>query len=311
MSEWIAPWDFSKMVVEPWTVDLALTLPIVLMGFFVTAACGLVGNYLLLRRMALVGDAISHSLLFGLVVTFLIVQQISTLPMFLGAVVTGVLTVVLIEWIHSQSRVKPDAAICIVFTVLFALGVVILSVIETKGTIHLDPDCILYGEIALIPLESAFYVGEWNLGPFPVVRMGLVFIAVVIAIGVFYKELLVTSFDASLAQSLGIKRGVWHYGLMVALSIVIVSAFEAVGAILAIAMLIVPPMFAAQLSDRLQMRLLLTVLNAFLSSVIGYHFSVWLQCSVAGAMVVISAVLFLFAWGMVFFRAKKPVLEME
>jgi manganese/zinc/iron transport system permease protein len=113
---------------------------------------------------------------------------------------------------------------------------------------------------------------------------------------VFYKELLVTSFDPGLARSLGMSTGVWHYGLMGALSIVVVSVFEAVGAILAVAMLVVPAMFAAQLSDRLPVRFGLVFVHAALSSLLGYQMSVWLDCSPAGAMVVAGALLFVAAW---------------
>jgi len=126
--------------------------------------------------------------------------------------------------------------------------------------------------------------------------MAAVLGAVALAIIVFYKELLVTAFDAGLAKSLGMRVGVWHYGLMGGLAIVVVSAFESVGAILAVAMLIVPPMFAGQLSDRLSVRLGLTVLHAALSALAGFHLSVWLNCSTAGAMVVAAALLFVAVW---------------
>lgn len=251
--------DWQRVIIQPWTEALPITIWIVLMGFFVTAACGLVGNYLLLRRMALIGDAVSHSILPGLVVAFIIFKHNSTWVMFLGAFAAGLLTVVLIDFIHKQSRIKPDAAICIAFTTLFALGVMLMSSLETKGTIHIDAECVLYGEIAFVPLEPPLVWNGWELGPPSALRMGVVLAIIVLATVTFYKELLVTSFDAGLSKSLGIKTGIWHYGLMGALAIVVVSAFESVGAILAVAMLIVPPMFAGQLSDRLPVRLGLTV----------------------------------------------------
>lgn len=273
-----------------------MTIWVVLMGFFVTAACGLVGNYLLLRRMALVGDAISHSILPGLVVAFLIFRHSSLWIMFGGALAAGFVTVLLIEFIHKQSRVKPDAAICISFTTLFAIGVVLMSMLETQGSFHIDAECVLYGEIAFVPLEPPLVWNGWELGPPSVVRMGGVFLVIALVVIVFYKELLVTSFDPGLAKSLGMKTGIWHYGLMGALAIVVVSAFESVGAILAVAMLIVPPMFAGQLSDSLPVRMALTVLHAFLSSLLGLHLSVWLNCSGAGAMVVAASGLFVLVW---------------
>ena len=268
------------------------------MGFLVTASCGLVGSYLLLRRLALVGDAISHSILPGLVVAFLLFQTSATWAMFLGALGAGLLTVFLIELIHRQSRIKTDAAICITFTVLFALGVALLSMLEGKGNFHLDAECVLYGEIAFVALEPPVEWGAWILGPPSVLRMAVVFVLLVLVVLIFYKELLITSFDPGLAQSMGINPALWHYGLMTALAIVIMAAFEAVGAILAVAMLIVPPMFAAQLSFSQPARLGLIVLHAALSSLVGFHLAVWLECSVAGGMVVAGAAWFVVAWGM-------------
>jgi manganese/zinc/iron transport system permease protein len=218
-------------------------------------------------------------------------------------------TVALIEFIHKQSRVKPDAAICIAFTVLFAIGVVMMSALESRGSFHIDADCVLYGEIAFVSLEPPVVWNGWELGPPSVLRMAGLFVAAVAAILVFYKELLVTSFDPGLAKSLGMRAGVWHYGLMAALALVVVGAFESVGAILAVAMLIVPPMFAAQLAGRLPGRLLLTVAHAALSTLLGLHLSVWLNCSAAGAMVVAGSLLFVAAWIGTAVRAKLVRIE--
>ncbi len=296
MHHLIPRFDWQRVFIQPWTDEFSITVWIVLMGFFVTAACGLVGNYLVLRRMALVGDAISHSILPGLIVAFLLFKHVSVWVSFAGALAAAALTVGLIEFIHKQSRIKPDSAICITFTTLFALGVVLMSMLETKGSIHIDAECVLYGEIAFVALEPPVVWNGWELGPPSVFRMAAVLIAVALAIFAFYKELLVTSFDAGLAKSLGMRVGVWHYGLMGALAIVVVSAFESVGAILAVAMLIVPPMFAGQLSDRLSHRLGLTLLHAALSALFGLHLSVWLNCSAAGAMVVAASLLFVAVW---------------
>ncbi len=287
---------WQRIVVQPWTEDFFVSFWIVAMGFFVTAACGVVGTYLLLRRMTLIGDAISHSILFGLVVAFLVVRSGGTAVMFCAALATGLLTVGIVEFIHRQSRIKPDAALCITFTTLFAAGVALLSLAERVGAVHLDAECVLYGEIAFVPLDPPVEIAGLSLGPAPLVRIAAVLLGLLVLAAAFYKEMLVTSFDPALARSLGMRSGVWHYGLMAVLSIVIVSVFEAVGAILTVAMLVVPPMFAAQLSDRLPVRFALVFLHAALSSLLGYQMSVWLNCSPAGAMVVAGALLFLVSW---------------
>lgn len=295
-AELIPAFDWQKLVIDPWGQDTAFTGWIVVMGFLVTASCGLVGNYLLLRRLALVGDAISHSILAGLVVAFWIFGHGGTWVMALGALGAGLVTVGMIEFIHRQSRIKLDAAICLVFTVLFAFGVAMLSQLEGSGGIHLDAECVLYGELAFVPLEPTWVLAGVEIGPPSVVRMAGIFLFLMIGLMAFYKELLITSFDPALARSLGMRASWWHYGLMGVLTLVIVGVFEAVGAILAVAMLIVPPMVAAQISDRLPVRLGLIVVQAAIVSVLGYHLSLWWNCSPAGAMVVVGAGLFLLVW---------------
>ena len=296
MEAQIPEFDWQRVVIDPWAVDFSSSIWIVLMGFFVAAACGLVGNFLLLRRMALIGDAISHSILPGLVLAFVVFKSLSIWVSFAGALTAGIATVAVIEFIHEHSRVKADAAICIAFTTFFALGVAMMSMLEAKGSIHLDAECVLYGEIAFVPLEMPMeWLGvEW--GPPSVVRMGLMLLLVVLLIVAFFKELMITSFDPGLADSLGMRPRLWHYGLMGMLALVIVCAFEAVGAIIAVAMLIVPPMFAGQISDRLSLRLVLTVAHAAVSAVLGFHLSMWLQCTTAGAMVVAGSALFVAVW---------------
>jgi len=296
MNTFLPAFDVQKVLVAPWTTDFGTYGWIALMGFFVAAACGLVGNYLILRRMALVGDAISHSVLPGLVVAFLLARSRNPAVMFLGALVAGVLTTTLIELIHKKSRVKQDAAIGITFSSLFALGVILVSQYASK--IDLDQECVLYGEIGNIPLDLPYVqLGSLVLGPAALVRMGIVTIIVGLLILMFYKELLVSSFDPALAFSLGINATVVHYSLMSMLSVVVVSAFESVGAILVIAMLILPGATASLLSHRLPTVLMLSLLHAAVSSVSGIHLALWLECSIAGAMVVMGGVLFGMAWG--------------
>ena len=305
-------------MVEPWTENLTTTFWIVLMGFLVTAACGMIGNYLILRRMALVGDAISHSVLPGLAIAFLLMHSLKTVPMFIGALVAGILTTVLIELIHKKSRVKQDSAIGITFSTLFAIGVILISFGQMEA-VHLDAECVLYGEIALVPLDlvqtqlgpGALSVVEkipglnsemflngnlLTIPPPSVIRMAVVTGITLLLILVFYKELLVTSFDSGLSSSLGINSTVVHYTLMGMLSVIIVSAFEAVGAILVIAMLILPGATASLLVHRLPPMFGITVIHAALSAGGGIHLATWLNCSPAGAMVVAGSVLFALAW---------------
>ncbi|WP_224772584.1 metal ABC transporter permease [Pelagicoccus enzymogenes] len=295
-SQLIPEFSFEQVFVEPWTDFLDPFIWIFLMGFFVTAACGFLGTFIVWRRMALVGDAISHSVLPGLVIAFLVSQSRDTLPMFLGAVGAGVLTTGLIEVIHQKSRIKTDAALGIVFTTLFAIGVVLVSIYGEN--VDLDTDCVLYGEIehvTLEPLSSVFGLFE---APGSVLRMGVVSLLVVGLVILFYRPLVVSSFDPGLARSMGMNPAVVHHALMSLLAIVVVSSFEAVGAVLVIAMLIFPGTTASLLSDRLPVILGITLVIALLGSLLGMHFALWLDISTAGAISTVIFGMFLLAWAL-------------
>ena len=301
MPDLIPPFDFHQVFIAPWAGAFSVEQPgppavlwIAAMGFLVSSACGLVGAYLILRRMALVGDAISHSVLPGIAIAFLLSGSRGSGAMFLGALAAGMVTTLIIEVIHRKSRIKHDSAIGIAFTTLFAIGVILISVFA--GQVDLDQECVLYGEIAWIPLENMVAWRGISLGPEPVVRMAVVLFLTVALILLFYKELLVSSFDAGLASSLGINATVVHYGLMCWLSVVVVSAFESVGAILVVAMLILPGATASLLSNRLGIVLILTIVHSAISSLLGIHLAYWLNCSMAAAMVVMGTVLFVLAW---------------
>ncbi|MCL4108454.1 UNVERIFIED_CONTAM: hypothetical protein GTU68_046147 [Idotea baltica] len=235
--------------------------------------CGLLGTFIVVRQFALVGDTLAHAVLPGIALGYLSGPWI-----IIGAGLAGFLTTVLIEWIQKHSRIKSDAAIGIVFTSLFALGVVMVS--QMKGSVHLDADCILFGNIAEVNMIQAAVV------------LGLtIFLSLI-----FYKELLVSSFDPILARSIGIRAGLVHYGKMAWLSVIVVTAFEAVGSVIVIAMLIIPGATALLLSDRLRVALLLSLVHALLSSVIGYHLALWLNSNIPAAMVVAGLLLFGLAW---------------
>ena len=290
----IQPFNFDKIILQPWLQHGSTYVWIFLMGFLVTTACGLVGNFLLLRRMSLVGDAISHSVLPGLAIAFLFSGSRQSLPMFIGALIAALVTTMIIEVIHSKTHIKKDAAISIAFTSLFAVGVILISLFASR--IDLDQDCVLYGEIAFVGLDEPLQMAGLDIGPLPVVRMAIIALLTALLIFLFYKELLVNSFDANLGAALGIPPKAVHYGLMSWLAIVIVSAFESVGAILVVAMLIIPGATASMLAKRLPIILLITVVHALLSSLLGMHLAIWLDASFAACMVVMATLLFILAW---------------
>lgn len=262
---------------------------ILAMGMCVSLSCAPLGCFLVLRRMSLLGDAVSHAVLPGIALAFILSGSRSSLIMTAGAALAGFLATAMIEWVHRNSPIKQDAAMGIVFTALFALGVVLITVYADK--VDLDQECVLYGEITFVALQQRIF-GV----PEPVFRMFLVMVGVIGLIASFYKELVVTSFDAGLAQSLGISPARVHYILMGTLAVTIVSAFEAVGAILVVAMLILPGATAYLLTDRLPVMLWLSGLMAALSTCLGVAVAVGLDCSTAGSMVVAGALLFVTAF---------------
>lgn len=267
----------------------------VLMGFFVAASCALVGNYLVLRRISLVGDAISHSVLPGIAVAFLISNSRDSIWMFLGALVAGMATTVFIQIIHSKTRVKEDAAIGITFSTLFAIGVILISVYS--GHIDLDLDCVLYGKLELVATGTTYAkIFGMEIAPRPVLVMGLVMLGCALLVVLFYKELLVSSFDEGLSASLGVNPQFVYYAMMCVLSIVVVSAFEAVGAILVIAMLILPAATAYLVTDRLQWMIVWSLLHAALSALFGVQLAFAIEVPGAPAMVVAGMAIFVLVW---------------
>ena len=294
MKDIIPAFDWYSVMVMPWTESFDSYGWIMLMGFLVGLTCSLVGVFLVLRQISLVGDAISHSLLPGIALAFLISGARDSQTMLLGAIGAGVLTTVLTELIYKKSRLKLDAALGTVFTTFFAIGVIIISIFA--DSVDLDAECVLYGEIAFIALTEYFEFMGILIAPMPVVRLGVVCLVIIGLITVFYKELMITSFDVGLAKSLGINVNVFHYGLMIALSVVIVYSFESVGAILVIALLIFPAATAQLLTDRMSVIFGLCPVFSGLYSVLGLHLAIGLDCSIAGAMSVIAGLIFGLVW---------------
>ena len=290
----IPPFDFYEHVLARWSAgevhDTAVTIA---MGLLVAVACGWIGCYLILQGMALVGDAISHTVLLGIVVAFLFTGQVGGVAMLVGAVITGLITTVLIESLHATSRIKEDAAIGIVFTSLFALGVVLLNTFA--GGAHIDTQHILYGNLELVASQRVVSMGGIDV-PTAVCQMAFVAAIVLAMIVAFYKELLVVSFDPQLAASLGLWPRLVRYVMMAVLSLTVVAAFNSVGAILVVAMLIAPAATAYLLTRRLPMMLLLSAVGGAISSLVGYHVAYWLSVSAAGAIVSVACGLFALAF---------------
>jgi manganese/zinc/iron transport system permease protein len=198
-----------------------------------------------------------------------------------------VLSTLLIEWLQKKARLQADAAIGLAFTFLFALGVILIS--AYAGQVDLDQECVLYGEIAYVPLDTWSW-GGLSLGPRPVWILGLLLVAISLFIYIAYKPLVLTSFDPDYALALGVSSALWHYLLMGFVSLTTVLSFESVGAILVVAFLVGPASAAYLLVRRLPQMLGLALLLGLAAAASGYYLALALNGSIAGAMAVMIGV---------------------
>lgn len=254
---------------------LLIDLPALMVATLTCVSCGLLGNFLLLRRQALMGDALSHVVLPGIVVAYLVTGTIASTAMLLGAFGAAVLAVMLIEAVRRFGHVEPGAAMGVVFTAMFAGGVVLLEQ-STGGAVHLDVQHALYGNLeATLWLGPSTWVdlldpGMWAVLPAEAWLLIGVTAVTVAVIVLFYKELKISSFDPGLANSLGFPTRWIGLGLMVLVGAAAVAAFQAVGSILVIATFICPPATARMLTDRLSRQILLSAVFAVSAAVLGY-----------------------------------------
>lgn len=265
---------------------------ILLTGALVAICCGILGVFLVLRKMAMIGDAISHSVMPGIVIAFLLSGSRDSLLMMLAALLFGLLTTFLIQ-MFQQSGIQSDASIGVVFTALFAIGVVLVSLYARQ--VHLDQDAILYGEIAYVHW-NLLELGGINLGPKAVWLLGVTLFIIAAVIGLFYKQFKLCAFDPALAAAIGIPVALFHYLLMGLVSMATVSSFESVGAILVVGLLIIPASTAYLLTDRLGLMIALSVAVGIASTFIGYGAAVMLDASIAGCMVCAASLLFVIAF---------------
>ncbi len=255
----------------------------------VAAACALPGVFLVLRRMALISDAISHALLPGIVLAFFLVEDLTSPLLVVGAASTGLVTVLLVELLKRTELVREDAAIGLVFPVLFSIGVILIT--RFAGDVHLDVDAVLLGELAFAPFDR-FVVAGYDVGPSALWLMSGILALNVTFIVLLYKELKLATFDAALATALGLSPALVHYGLMSLVSVTAVGAFNAVGSILVVALMIAPPATAYLLTDRLATMLGLAVATGVAAALGGYWLAHALDASIAGSMATSAGALF-------------------
>ena len=261
------------------------------------ASCAILGCYLVLRRMSLLGDALSHAVLPGIVVGFLISGSTTSAWIFAAAVGVGLLTSFLIHLLSDQGGVAEDASTGVVFTSLFALGVVMLVRVGEHsaadggtGGVDLDTDCVLYGLLDAVSLDTISLAG-YDV-PRALVSLSAVLALTVAFVTLLWKELKIVSFDPQLATALGLRGGVVHYLLMAMVALAIVAAFEAVGSVLVIAMLVLPAVTGHLLSDRLLGMMAWSLASALVSAVFAYVGDVLYGTGMAPMMALVAGALF-------------------
>lgn len=272
---------------------------IVVVGALCAVACTLPGCFLVLRKMSMMGDAISHAVLPGIAIGFLMTGARSSIPMFLGAAITGVLTAVFTQWVSKFGRVDRGAAMGIVFTTLFAVGLILI--VQAADHVDLDPSCVLYGAMELTPLDTIEVLGV--MIPRAAISLGIVLLLNLSLITLLFKELKLSSFDEGLSNTLGFSSNLLQYLLMSMVAVTTVAAFEAVGSIIVIAMLIVPPATALLLTRRLIPMIVIAASVGILSAILGHLSAVTVpklfgyeSTSTSGSMATATGFLFTVAW---------------
>jgi manganese/zinc/iron transport system permease protein len=286
----------------PEFVQLSLT-PI-LIGTLSAIACALPGNFLILRRQALIGDAISHVVLPGIVVAFLLTGVVAALPMLLGAAGAAVIAVMLIEAVRRLGRIEPGAAMGVVFTTLFAAGVLLLEQSDTSS-VHIDVEHALMGNLeSLIWFDATGWASLRDPAalaglPPELPRIAVVCLAMIALTVIFWRPLKITTFDEGFAQALGLPVQGIGFALVIAAAVAAVAAFDAVGSIIVIAMFICPPAAARLMTERLAAQIWWSVAFATLSAVLGYVLAgygpLWLglrdAVSAAGMIATVSGII--------------------
>lgn len=258
----------------------------------VAANCASLGAFLVLRQMAMMSDAISHAVLLGIVIAVFMVGGRETVPVIVGGVLSGILTVSLVELLYRTGKLKQDSSIGIVFPFLFAIGVILVT---QAGNVHIDAQHVLYGSIEFVPFDT-LYFDDLNIGSKSLWVLGILAIANISFIAILYKELKISTFDTSIAVGVGLMPMLIHYLLMVMVATTAVVAFESVGAILVIAFFIVPASGAYLLTDRLSRMIILSVALGVVSAVIGYLIAILADVSIAGSMATTAGIVFGLIW---------------
>ncbi|WP_064609147.1 metal ABC transporter permease [Streptobacillus moniliformis] len=268
---------------------MSSSLIILTVAILTAVSCSILGVFLVLKNMSMLTDAISHTILLGIVLSFFVVKSLESPLLVLGATLMGLVTVYLVELITSSKLVKEDAAIGVVLSFLFSIAVILIS--KYTANVHLDIDAVLLGEIAFVP----FYTMDiFGITVSRAIVYGLIICIINISfVTIFFKELKISIFDKALAFSLGLYPSLIHYLLMTLVSTTSVISFESVGAMLLISFMIGPPVSAYLISKDIKSMIFISIIIDIIASTIGYYIAIYLDISIAGMIAVVIGTIFL------------------
>jgi manganese/zinc/iron transport system permease protein len=268
----------------------SLQLEIILIAILTAITCALPGVFLVLRSVAMMSDAISHAILLGIVIMFLWVKKLESPLLLVGAALTGVLTVLCTEKIIKSNRLKSDAAIGLIFPLFFSIGVILVS--QYARNVHLDIDMVLLGEIAFAPFNRLFINGI-DCGPYALWIVGGSLLLNGLFIFLFYKELLITTFDTTLSIMMNFSPVVIYYSLMIITSVTAVAVFDIVGSIMVVALMITPAATAYLLTCHVYSMIFVSIIIACLSAICGCICASYYDISIAGSIASMTGLFFM------------------
>lgn len=266
---------------------MTMLIEIQLIAVIVAVACALPGVFLVLRSMTMLSDAITHTVLLGIVLAFFITQDLNSPLLMVGATLVGVATVWLIEALQRTNLVKNDAAIGIVFPLFFSVAIVLIT--RYAGDVHLDVDAVLMGELAFAPFRRLEAFGM-DFGPKSLWSMLVILVLNSLFVALFYKELKLTTFDPGLAKALGFSPALLHYGLMTLVSLTAVGAYDSVGSILVVGFMVGPALTGYLLTRKLGTMIAIAMGTAVFNSLVGVNIAFAVDASLAGMIAVVTGI---------------------
>lgn len=273
----------------PKIFELPLELETLIIAVLVSVSCSIIGSFIVSKKLSMVSDGISHAILLGIVLSFLIVKDLDSPFLLFGAIVSGVFLVVLTELLKYTKLVSQDTALGIVFPFFFSLGVLLIS--RYANRVHLDIDAVILGELAFAPFNRFEFLG-YDWGSKSLVYLSFILLLNLVVLLLFFKELFLVCFDENFAQILKLKPKILSYLLILTLSITTVGAFEAAGSILVVALLVVPPTTAIMMTQSVKKIIALAISISILSSIAGFYLAIYFDLIISGMITSLLGIFF-------------------